>query len=167
MSDTTFEQIVHALTFGNEGLWMSRTLGSDRSKALQVVNGQVVARQMEHSVLKGTCMSIAQNEAITAPPLGVAGRIGHDLLPKQMCHGSTSHGCSGVPTICCLWLISTDGSDCIDAFMLQRGALVLWRHGFLNKVRRRFGGDCLLTRREVQFKVLVSYIYDRSRAEVE
>ena len=140
--DELFEQSLHSRTFGNEGLWMSRTLGSDGSEALQVVNRQVVACQMEHGVLKGTSMSIAQNEAITAPPLWVAGRIGHDLVPKQMCHGSASHGCSGVPAIGSLWLISTDGTNCIDAFMLQRGALVSWRHGFsLNKVKRRYCAD--------------------------
>ena len=79
-------------------------------------------------------MSITQDEAITVQPLGVTGRVGHNLPPEQMCHGSASHGSTWMTTVGGFGLIRTDSTNSIDAFMLQRGALIVGGHDVDNRL---------------------------------
>jgi len=89
------------------------------AKLRQVVLGDVVASQVQHGVLQGASMPIAQDEAITIDPSRILAAVVHYMTPQNVSHGSAAHGSSRVPRVSSLRLISRYGTDSVYALELE------------------------------------------------
>lgn len=102
---------------------MSRRLGSNLAKLLQVLNAQVIPSQMQHGVLQGTRVSIGEDETIAIDPSRIGGAVAHGLAPEQVSHGSATHGGTRMAGTSRLRLIGRDTANRIHALAFER------RHG--------------------------------------
>lgn len=73
------DTIAYLNTRGDEVLGVARGLTADLPEVLQVVHCQLVASQVQHDVLQGAGVAIAEDEPIPARPLRIAGSIAHEL----------------------------------------------------------------------------------------
>ena len=78
---------------------MARSLAAQLPKLLAVIEGDVVAGQVEHAVLERTSVSVTQDEAVAVRPLGTARRKRHVLRPEEVSHRSAAHRGAGVSRI--------------------------------------------------------------------
>jgi hypothetical protein len=89
------------------GFRMTRSNAADLAKVFQIVHGQLVAKEMQQSILKHASMAVSdcgvgsnssrrvadlrQNEAITIDPVGILGIEGHEFIEEHMGDGSKTH----------------------------------------------------------------------------
>jgi hypothetical protein len=74
--------IVDIRTIRHEALGMPGRLGSNLAKLRQVVLRYLVPGQMQHGVLQGAGVTVAQYEAIAINPGRILARVLHDFTPQ-------------------------------------------------------------------------------------
>ena len=99
---------------------MSGSFAPQLAELLEVVEGQVVAGQMEHGVLQGAGVAVGQDEAVAVVPLGVGGGVVHHLRPEQVGHRGAAHGSSGMAGVGGLRHVGAEGTDGVDALDVRR-----------------------------------------------
>jgi len=115
----------HQLTFGTKVLRMARSSAPRLAKLLQLLHTTIlVAAQMQHDVLQRASMPIAQHESIPIPPFRTRRTVIPTGRPKEMRHGSATHGCAGMSRVGLLDHVGGEGADGVDAFELEGRALV-------------------------------------------
>lgn len=85
-----------------EVLRVAGRLGAPLAELLELVDGQVVARQVQHAVLQRAGVAVGQHEAVAVAPLGVLGVELHRLAEEHVGHGRAAMGAPGGPT-CRRW----------------------------------------------------------------
>lgn len=101
---------------------MSRSFGPQGTKRGQILDGDIVARQMQHGILQRARVPIGQDEAIAIDPRRIRRAVRHDTraaAPQDVCHGRTAHGSTGMARIGRLRLIRRNGADRIDTALFQ------------------------------------------------
>lgn len=98
---------------------MSRRFGTQLPELRQVVFRDVVARQMEHRVLEGAGVAVAQDESVAVDPGRVLAGIFHRRRPQQVGHRGAPHRRAGVAAVGRLGLVGRNGTDRVDAQQLE------------------------------------------------
>jgi len=86
-------------TLGNTCFRVTWGDGVDLSERLEVVHRDLVACEVEHNVLKGTCVTVREDESVSVVPLWVLSIVVHESGPKNVCYRSHSHGCTWVTRV--------------------------------------------------------------------
>lgn len=73
-------------------LWVTWSLAVDLAESLEVVDGEVVAEEVQQSVLEHASMAVGKDEAVTVEPLWVLWVEGHELVEQDVGHWGHSHG---------------------------------------------------------------------------
>lgn len=100
-------------------LWVARSAGAQLAELLQVVQGQVIASQMQHGVQQCARMSIGKHKAISVGPLGVLGRVVHHLGEQNVCDRGAAHRSTRVTGVRLLHHIGREHTDGINASIDQ------------------------------------------------
>jgi hypothetical protein len=98
---------------------VSRSFGAQGTKGGQILNRDIVARQMQHGILQRTGVAIGQDEAIAIDPRRIRRTVRHSVGPQDVRHGRAAHGSAGMARIGRLRLIRRNGADRIDTALLQ------------------------------------------------
>lgn len=69
------------------------------AEVLQVIDGQVVAKKVQQSILQHAPVTVGQNETVPVRPVRVLGVEVHEFVEEHMGHGSHAHGGTGVPRV--------------------------------------------------------------------
>lgn len=69
------------------------------AEALQVVHGDIVAEEVQQSILQHTTVTVGENKTIPVGPVRVLGVEVHELVEENVGHGSHAHGGTGVPRV--------------------------------------------------------------------
>lgn len=77
---------------------MTRGDRADLSELLEVVERDLVAREVEHDVLQGAGVSVGQDESVSVEPLGVLGREVHVSGPEDVSGRGHALGVSAART---------------------------------------------------------------------
>jgi hypothetical protein len=79
-----------------ERLGVARGARAPLPEGLELVEGQVVAREVQHRIEQHGAVSGGQHEAVAIRPLRVLGVVAQVLLPQHVGHGRRAHGQAGV-----------------------------------------------------------------------
>lgn len=69
---------------GVVGLGVAGGDAVDLTEVLQVVEGELIAEEVEQGVLQHTTVAVGEDEAVTVEPLGVLGVEPHELVEEHM-----------------------------------------------------------------------------------
>ena len=106
-------------TIGMKVFGVTGRLASDFAKVFEILLGEVITEQVEHRVLKGTSVTVREDETIAVNPGGVLGAELHGFSPKNVRHRSATHGRPWVARVGGLGLIGRNGADRVDAELFQ------------------------------------------------
>ena len=89
------------------------------AEALEVVEGDRVAGQVEHRVQQHARVAGGQDEAVPVRPGGVRGRVAEVLRPQGEGHRGHAHGRARVPGVGLLHAVDGQGADGVDGKPLE------------------------------------------------
>eukprot|EP00053_Salpingoeca_punica_P011021 m.98695 g.98695 ORF g.98695 m.98695 type:complete len:479 (-) comp15561_c0_seq1:53-1489(-) len=121
-------------TLGEVVLRVAGRLAADLAEVLQVLDGEVVAREVQHDVLQGAAVAVGEDEAVAANPVRVLGRVVHELAPEDVGHGGAAHGSTRVAGLGFLHRIRGQDADGVDTLCVKGrilGDLQALGHGFV------------------------------------
>ena len=86
----------HFHTGGQATLGMARRLRAPLAEILDFLNGEIIAREMEHRVLEHGGMPVGQHEAVAVQPAGIGGIVLETVPPEGLGHVGHAEGSAGV-----------------------------------------------------------------------
>lgn len=110
----------HLHTGSDHILGVAGGKGAQLAELSQILDTEVVARQVKHGIQKSTRVSVGKNEAVAVGPLGVLRRIVHELREKNVSDGSATHGSSGVARVGFLDHVRGQDTNGINASSIKR-----------------------------------------------
>ena len=84
---------------GVAGLGVARRPAAPLAELAQVLEGEVVAGQVEHGVQQDAGVPVGQHEAVAVGPVGVARVVAHDPRPQHVGQRGQRHGRARVPGV--------------------------------------------------------------------
>ena len=100
-------------------LGMSRRLALPLPELFQVVESELIAGEVEHTVQKHRCVSGRQHEAIAIQPIGIGGIVAEVLGPEHVRERRQRHWSARMSRVGFLDRIHRQDSDRIDAEILE------------------------------------------------
>ena len=85
------------------------------AKALEVVEGEVIAREKEAAVEKRGGMAIREDEAVAVNPFGVPGVVAHDAVEEQIGNWCAAKWGTGMAAVGLLHCIHSQKPQSVDA----------------------------------------------------
>ncbi len=104
-------------------LGMPRRPAAPLAELAQVLQGEVVAGQVEHRVLEDAGVPAGKDEAVTIRPLRVARVVVHDARPEHVRQRRQRHGSARVPRVRPFGRVHRETADHVDAQLDQPGVL--------------------------------------------
>lgn len=81
------------------GLWMTGSLAVHLTERLEIVDAEVVAKQVQQGILEHAAVAVGKHETVAVEPLGVLGVEGHELVEQDVGDGGHAHGRTGVARV--------------------------------------------------------------------
>ena len=81
------------------------------AEALQLLHGQVVARQVQQRIEEQRAMAVGEDEAVTVWPLRVGGVVPQVMVPQHLGDLGHAHGHSRVSRAGALHRVHGEGAD--------------------------------------------------------
>ena len=100
-------------------LRMPRRLAFPLPELLEVVEGQLVAGEIQHAVEKHRRVSGRQHEAIAVQPVWIGRVVTEVLGPEHVSEWRQRHRGAGVAGVCFLNCVHREDPDGVDAQVLQ------------------------------------------------
>ena len=107
------------------------------AEALDLVERDVVARQVERRVEQHRRVPAGEHEAVAARPVGRLGRVAHDARVEQVGDRRQRHRRARVARVRLLDGVHRQRADGVDAQLVQRALIGTYRHS-APRARRRF-----------------------------
>ena len=95
---------------------MTRGLGAKLAKALQLVEREIVAGDVEQAVEQSRTVAGGENEAIAIRPLRILGVEVHELGEEDVGHGGGAERQTGVAGVCGLHRVDGEDAESVDGF---------------------------------------------------
>ena len=100
-------------------LGVPRRAAAELAEALEVVERQAVAGEVEHAVEQHAAVAGRQDEAVAVGPLGVRGVVLEVAGPQHVRHGGEAHRHAGVAGVGLLHGVDRQKADGVDAGLLE------------------------------------------------
>ena len=94
---------------------VARRPGAPLAEVLQVVQGHVVAGEVEGGVEEHRGVARGEDKAVAVGPLGITRVVAHDLGIEEVGKRGVGHGGAGVARIGLLHTVHGEGADGVDA----------------------------------------------------
>ena len=124
-------------------LGMARRLRAPLPERAQLVERQVVPRQVEQGVQQHGGVAAGEDEPVAVGPVGVGGVVPEEPVPQHIGRGRERHRRARVAGLGCLHRVHGQRSDGVDAAPGQRGGGRLGRGRRGRRLRARRGGRVL------------------------
>src|ERR1035437_1194626 len=98
---------------------MSWSLGSPLPELLDVVERKIVAREVQHGVKQHAGMSIGENEAVTARPMGISGIVTQIAVPQRKRQGRQRHRSSRMSAVGLLHSVHRERTNGVNAEAIE------------------------------------------------
>ena len=106
---------------------VARGLAVQLTEILQVVDGQVVAGQVQQRIDEHGAVAVGQHEAVTVGPLGVARVVLELIVPEHLGDVGHAHGGAGVAAVGFLHGIHAEGTDGVGSITTAGHCGVSWQ----------------------------------------
>jgi hypothetical protein len=124
---------------------MARRLAAQLAEALQLIERQVVAGQMQQAVEQHGAVAGGKDEAVAIEPARILGIVLEEPRPQRESHGGCAHRHAGVPRVRILHRVRGKNADGVDAQIVERGSSGQGMIPFVrNFILRRSGGQAML-----------------------
>ena len=126
-------------------LGVARRARAPLAEALQVVEREVVAGQVEERVEEHRGVAGREHEPVAVRPVGMGGGVAQEAGPERVRHGRHAHRRTGMPRVRLLDAVDGEGPDRVDRELVQlirgegghRGRLPWWGGGKWGHCRAR------------------------------
>ena len=102
-------------------LGMTGRLAAELAEALDLVERQIVAAQMERGVEQHRAMAGREHETVAAIPLGVLGVVAHEAREEEISDGRHPHRHAGMPGVGFLHGVDREHADRVNAELIEVG----------------------------------------------
>ena len=106
---------------GQAVLRVARGPRAQLAEALELLERQVVAGQVEHRVEQHAGVAGAEHEAVAVEPVGPRGGVLRKRGPQHVGHRRRAHGRTGVAAVGLLDRVDGQGADGVDGLLLVEG----------------------------------------------
>jgi hypothetical protein len=106
---------------------MSRGAAAKLAEALDFLQGQVVAAQVEQAIEQHRAVPGGQDEAVAAEPAGVGRIVAHEAGEQQVAERGGAHRHPGMPRVGFLHRVDRQYADRVDAKLVEIGLRQLSR----------------------------------------
>ena len=103
---------------GQTVLGVSRGLGAELAEALELLERQIVAGEVEHRVEQHGGVTRAEHEAVPIEPVGARGGVLEEGGPQRVGHRRGAHGRAGMATVGLLDPVDGKDADGVDGLLL-------------------------------------------------
>ena len=100
-------------------LGMAGRLAFPLPEVPDLIEGEVVAGEMEHGVEQHGPVSAGEHEAVAVRPVGVFGVVPHEARPQHVGDGRGFHGKAGMAAVGLLHGVDGQHADGVDASLLE------------------------------------------------
>ena len=128
---------------GQAVLGVARRPRAHRPEALELIERQVVPRQVEHRVEQRAGVACAQHEAVAIEPVGPGGRVLEEAVPQGIGHGCGTHGRARMAAVGLLDGIDGQDPDGVDGVLLVEGRGAAGQVGCSSGCDRRPKGSAI------------------------
>ncbi len=112
---------------GDVALRMARSLAPPLPEPFDLIEREIVARQMEQRVEERRSVPRGENEAVAIPPAWVLRVVTKKARPKDVSHGSRPHRQPGMTRVRRLDHVDREEAERVDARLIE----LRWLHGCL------------------------------------
>ena len=120
VGDARPERPSRDLDAGREAVFgMAWRLAAPLAEVLDLVQGQVVAGEVEEAVEQHGGVAGGEHKAVTVGPGGVGGVVAEEARPEHVGHGRGAHRSAGMPGVGRLNGVHGEGANRVDCLVLQ------------------------------------------------
>ena len=106
---------------GVPALGMARRFAAQLAEALQLIERQIVAGQMQQAVQQHGAVAGGEDEAVAIEPVRILRIVLQELRPERESHGGRAHRHAGVAGVGVLHRVRRKNADGVDAQVVEGG----------------------------------------------